>query len=153
MQKFCATRKIFQVNKFAYSENDSLIKRMVQYINKVCDNIREARSMKSISQEYMASVIGIDTSSYHRLEKGLAPLTLERLAKIAMALEVPVEILLFGHEVKPGRERSMYTVEFVHHLEQEIQFLRKQLVEKDRIIAHLIEQDPHTASNPKGPRR
>lgn len=140
-------------NKFAYSDNLSLIKRTDQFMNKVYDNIREARSMKSISQEYMASVIGIDTSSYHRLEKGLSPLTLERLAKISEALEIPVEMLLFGHEVQPGRERSFYTVEFVHHLEQEIQFLRKQLIEKDRIIAHLIEEDHHTPSNPKGPRR
>jgi len=108
-------------------------------MQQVCDNIREARQIKSLSQEYIASVMGIDTSSYHRLEKGQAPLTLDRLHKIAEILEVPLELLLFGPQSKQGEERSFYTVEFVHHLEQEIQFLRRQLLEKDRQIQLLIE--------------
>ena len=116
---------------------------------RVCDHVRDARNQRNISQEYMASVIGIDTSSYHRLEKGNTPLTIDRLEKIAHTLGVSLHVLICGEgHAYPDIERN---AEYLHHLETEISFLRKQLQEKDAQLSLLIESKlelHRSAANP-----
>lgn len=116
---------------------------------RVCDHVRDARNQRNISQEYMASVIGINTSSYHRLEKGNSPFTIDRLEKIAHVLGVSLHTLICGSdEPYPSLERN---ADYLHHLEQEVVFLRKQLQEKESQLSMLLESKlelHRSATNP-----
>jgi transcriptional regulator with XRE-family HTH domain len=116
---------------------------------RVCDHVRDARNQRNISQEYMASVIGIDTSSYHRLEKGNSPITIERLEKIAHALGVSLHELICGsNQPFPDLERN---ADYLHHLEKEVVFLRKQLQEKEYQLSMILEsklEQQRSATNP-----
>lgn len=99
----------------------------------ITDKIREIRSLKSISQEYMACQLGIDTSSYHRLERGTSPLSIGRLERIATILNIQVVELLSQEStvVQPStNDQSNY----ISHLEDEIKFLRSQLQEKLSVV-------------------
>lgn len=97
----------------------------------------------------MASVIGIDTSSYHRLEKGNSPITFDRLEKIAEVLGVSLHTLVCGED-HVGSEFK-HNVDYMNHLKQEVAFLRNQLQEKEAQLSLLLENktDPHrSATNP-----
>jgi transcriptional regulator with XRE-family HTH domain len=93
----------------------------------IIDKIREVRSLKCISQEYMACQLGIDTSSYHRLERGTSPLSIGRLERIAAVLNVSVVELL--NLEKPIELQPSEQSNYINHLENEIKFLRTQLQE------------------------
>lgn len=101
---------------------------------KINEKIRDIRASKCISQEYMASQLGIDTSSYHRIERGVTPLSVTRFERIAKVLDVDIITIISqangnpkdSHKLNPG---------YVKHLEEEVQFLRRQLQEKLAFIA------------------
>jgi transcriptional regulator with XRE-family HTH domain len=94
---------------------------------KTTDKIREIRTQKNLSQEYLASYLGIDTSSYHRLERGVSPLSIQRLEKIVEALEMSLsELFSFGEPIVQRKTQDL----LILRLEDEIRFLRSQLQEK-----------------------
>ena len=99
---------------------------------KITDKIRETRTQKNLSQEYLASYLGIDTSSYHRLERGVSPLSIQRLEKIAEALEMPLsELFSFGEALTQRKTQDL----LILRLEDEVRFLRSQLNEKINYIS------------------
>jgi transcriptional regulator with XRE-family HTH domain len=94
---------------------------------KTTDKIREIRTQKNLSQEYLASYLGIDTSSYHRLERGVSPLSIQRLEKIVEALEMSLsELFSFGEPIVQRKTQDL----LILRLEDEVRFLRSQLQEK-----------------------
>jgi transcriptional regulator with XRE-family HTH domain len=109
---------------------------------KLTSKIRELRIAKNISQEYMADLLKVNTSSYHRIEYGISPLTIERLVIIANALGSSVFDLLTLSEGESriysgaGSKRQP----FQKHLEDEITYLRKQLHDKEQQISLLLKQ-------------
>jgi transcriptional regulator with XRE-family HTH domain len=90
----------------------------------------------------MADLLKVNTSSYHRIEYGISPLTIERLVIIANALGSSVFDLLTLSEGETriysgaGSKRQP----FQKHLEDEITYLRKQLQEKEHQISMLLKQ-------------
>jgi transcriptional regulator with XRE-family HTH domain len=94
---------------------------------KITDKIREIRTQKNLSQEYLASYLGIDTSSYHRLERGVSPLSIQRLEKIVEALDTTLsELFSFGEHIVQRKTQDL----LILRLEDEIRFLRSQLQDK-----------------------
>jgi len=124
MQNIFAMRNPSKVNYLYFASIYILIHISIM---KITDKVREIRTQKNLSQEYLASYLGIDTSSYHRIERGVSPLSIQRLEKIAEALEINL-IELFSFE-QPENQSNPHDV-FINHLEDEIRFLRKQLQEK-----------------------
>jgi transcriptional regulator with XRE-family HTH domain len=61
-------------------------------------NIRTIRKQKGISQESVAYDLGIDYSTYGKIERGQIALTVDRLEKIATILDVTVQELYKWHE-------------------------------------------------------
>lgn len=61
-------------------------------------NIRKIREFRNLTQEYLATQLGISTRSYGKIESGETDLTLSRLSKIAELLEVRTEQLLALNE-------------------------------------------------------
>ncbi len=57
---------------------------------KLGSRIKELRSAKKYTQEYMASVLSMSRQKYARIESGDSGITLDILAKIAELLEISV---------------------------------------------------------------
>ncbi|MBR6127521.1 helix-turn-helix transcriptional regulator [bacterium] len=60
--------------------------------------IQELRRSKSMTQEYLAELVGIETASMSNIERGKFYPTAENLNKILLALEIePAELFDFKH--------------------------------------------------------
>lgn len=66
-------------------------------MNIVGNRIRQIREMKGLSQDYMASQLGLTQPSYSRLEKDDERLTITRLQQIAELLETSIDYLFKKH--------------------------------------------------------
>ena len=63
-------------------------------MNNVGFNIRKSREKRGFSQEYVAERLGINQSTYGKLERDVSNITLDRLFKIADVLEEDITTLL-----------------------------------------------------------
>lgn len=68
--------------------------------------IRELRKARGYSQEGFAAASGLDRSYYGGIERGERNVSLENIAAIARALDVPVREL-FPEEEPPGETPSV----------------------------------------------
>ena len=86
--------------------------------------IRKYRHLRNVTQEYMASKIGIDTSNYTRIELGVTAITLQRLFAIAEILNVEPEVFI----LVPSKLHALQSTEEMQHeialLKEEIRHLR-----------------------------
>lgn len=113
-------------------------------------NIRTIRKQKGISQESVAYDLGIDYSTYGKIERGQIALTVDRLDKIAHILGVSVEELYKWHdgtarttgrevhdseemvkEYKTQLHKSQLELEATR---REVMLLQEQLKDKEKII-------------------
>lgn len=69
-------------------------------IEDIGTRIRTLRKRKGITQAQIGDLLGISSVYAGRLERKGAKLTLEQIAKIATALEVPLDFLLTGKQNK-----------------------------------------------------
>jgi len=63
-------------------------------MNNIGVNIRKVREKKGFSQEYVAEKLGINQSTYGKLERDVSNITLDRLYKIADVLDEDITTLL-----------------------------------------------------------
>lgn len=73
-------------------------------------HIREARNRKNLTQEAVASVIDMSTAYFGKVERGVKPINLLRLAQISELLETPLEKLVEGAVQLEGIEHLPYPV-------------------------------------------
>lgn len=107
---------------------------------KTTEKIRCIRQIRNYSQEYMASRLKIDCSSYSRIERGACQITIERLESIAKIFNMStLELLAYGEVPRP--EIDVKNNSYQKHLENEIEFLRSILFEKDRLLAGFLKSD------------
>lgn len=66
----------------------------MDYYN-VCDNIRNLRKKKSLTQERLAELANINTTYLGKIERGESSPTIDTLAKIAKALDMSLLDLLY----------------------------------------------------------
>jgi transcriptional regulator with XRE-family HTH domain len=90
------------------------------------NTIKDLRLQKGIKQELMAESLGISQSAYSRIENGQSKISIETLRKIAVLLEVRVEVLFdsLSHSFQPmiDNERVLY---------------QQQIAEKDTLLLKL----------------
>lgn len=127
-------------------------------VNDIISRIKAIRRNKGISQEAIAYDLGIDYSTYGKIERGQIALTVDRLSRIAEILGVPVSDLYdfqpvtktdasiaAGHKVFSNeQEYRMRLNRCLADLEiarKESEYLRIQLRDKERII-ELLEHQP-----------
>lgn len=70
-------------------------------LEKVIGNkIRSLRTLKELSQENVAAMLGISITAYSKIERGETDVQLSRLSQIAKAFDVSIEeILNFGDKI------------------------------------------------------
>lgn len=61
-----------------------------EFTKELLNNIRVIRKQKGISQESIAYDLGVDYSTYGKVERGDIELTVVRMEKIALILDVPM---------------------------------------------------------------
>jgi len=64
------------------------------YMNNVGLTVRKLREKRGFSQEFVAGKLGINQSSYGKLEKDMSHISLDRLYKISELLEEDITTLL-----------------------------------------------------------
>ncbi len=115
----------------------------------VTENIKNIRRQKGISQESIAYDLGIDYSTYGKIERGQIGLTVDRLEKIAIILGITVEEIYKGRisnekdtsenvanaylYQEDGAGSKKLTMQ-VESLRREVQLLKEQLKDKEKII-------------------
>lgn len=72
--------------------DDMKMKNKTNEIKKILGQIRLVRKQKGLTQESIATVIGVERSTYVRKESGAIPLTLGEFIKIAEFLEIDYNV-------------------------------------------------------------
>ena len=118
-------------------------------MSKVILNIKNIRRQKGISQESLAYDLGIDYSTYGKIERGQISLTVDRLEKIALILNVSVGEIYQWKDESPKVEVENGGTETVlrdianrlnkclselENYQKELSLLREQLNDKEKII-------------------
>ncbi|WP_236978253.1 helix-turn-helix domain-containing protein [Membranihabitans maritimus] len=107
----------------------------------ILKNIRHIREIRLLTQEVMASEMGISQSAYNKIETGQTQLTQVKLKKIAEIFEVEVDTLIkFDPEVQlsPPKKSCPPNQEAFSPDLREV--YEKQLKEKDKKIIILLQQ-------------
>jgi transcriptional regulator with XRE-family HTH domain len=77
-------------------------KRSDPLLGQLGTTIRQLRRQKGLSQEALADLAHVDRSYMSGIERGLRNLSVLHIARIAMALQVPLCDLLHRHEAAPA---------------------------------------------------
>ena len=108
-------------------------------MKKIIDKIKEIRTDKGYSHEYMALELDISQVAYSKLEKLDTKLSVERLYKIAEILEVKVGDIL---DIQPNNQFNQINREsstgYLQH--QEIQNMYQENKEQNEKIIALYEE-------------
>jgi transcriptional regulator with XRE-family HTH domain len=102
--------------------------------NKLIDNIKNVRKKKGISQESLAYDLGIDYSTYGKIERGQIGLSVDRLDNIAEILNVSVEELYGWKKKEDIQARLEECIKELELSKKEIETLKKRLKEMDSAI-------------------
>jgi transcriptional regulator with XRE-family HTH domain len=106
--------------------------------------IKKLRELKNLTQEHMASVIGVTQSAYSRMELGETEITYSKLARIADELGMkPEEVIAFNESMVfnvmhnqtgngliiqnntlVNEERDLYKLQ-IETLKEEVAYLKK----------------------------
>ena len=108
-------------------------------MNNIGHNIRKLREKKGFSQEFVAGKLGINQSTYGKLEKDASNITLNRLFKVAGVLDEDITTLLdidkkniFHNRFDQGNGEFMETIKMM--IEELKLAYEKMIVIKDEQI-------------------
>jgi transcriptional regulator with XRE-family HTH domain len=110
-------------------------------LKKIGERIRKLRSIRGVTQENVAEELGINTSSYSKIERGETDANTSRLLQIAKVLEVNVtsffeDRILSAHEDNKYGYASKEEVENLNRviatLAKQIEKLQEELGKKDK---------------------
>lgn len=111
-----------------------------------CDRLVEVRRERGLTQVQLAERVGVHPSQLHRYEAGTAQPTLDVIRRLAVALSVSADVLVFGDEPRTQ------TAERLRRALESATFLDKR---RQAVVAELIEAfvaADTEARRPKGPR-
>jgi transcriptional regulator with XRE-family HTH domain len=104
------------------------------------EKLKALRKANRYSQSYVAEYLGIDTTSYGRIERGDRKITTDRLELLARLYKSsPKELLDLDTSKKNLVETPSTDDEFLNYLKGENLFLRNSLLSKDKQLDILIE--------------
>ena len=106
------------------------------------NKIRSLRTLKELSQENVAEMLGISITAYSKIERGETDVQLSRLSQIAKAFNVSIEeILNFGDKIVHSFNGNSVSHNIISNSEQtlliELERLRTKTEGQDKEINHL----------------
>lgn len=104
------------------------------------ENLKALRKNNGLTQQEIAEYLGIDTTSYGRIERGDRNLSAERLELIAKFYKVSASAILNenNNDISYSNKTDI-SIDFLEYLKQENQFLRNSIASKDKQLDFLIE--------------
>ena len=96
-------------------------------MNIVSFNIKKIRESRNLTQEYVASKLGISQNAYSRLENNRTRLTTDRMRSIAGILEVSLFDLFRGDDPAPMNRSAVETEAEKNNLHQVIGLLKEEI--------------------------
>jgi transcriptional regulator with XRE-family HTH domain len=106
----------------------------------ISENLKVLRKKNGYTQQDIAEFLGIDTTSYGRIERGVRNLSADRLALLAKFYKVSVNSVLgYSGSDSTSTQNQEASAEFLEYLKQENQFLRNSISSKDKQLDFLIE--------------
>jgi transcriptional regulator with XRE-family HTH domain len=87
------------------------------------------RKDRSLTQQALADAVGVHVTQLRRYEAGTSQPTLEILRKLAVALRVSADVLLFGEGERGPEEDFRLQFEAVSHLDPEEKRVVKSVLE------------------------
>ena len=104
------------------------------------NNLKAIRKKKGLSQQEVAEYLGIDTTSYGRLERGDRKISADRLNKLASYYNTTISNLIDGlNESIDNNKLNESTIDIIEYLKLENAFLRSSLKAKDEQLNFFIE--------------
>ncbi len=104
------------------------------------ENLKRLRKKNGYTQLEIAEYLGIDTTNYGRMERGIRVVSAERLELLAKFYNISVDEML-GKSIQPSTQTSLEknNYDFLEYLKKENEFLRNSIISKDRQLDFLIE--------------
>lgn len=103
------------------------------------ENLKALRKKNGITQQEIAEYLGIDTTSYGRIERGERNLSADRLELISKFYNVSLNEVLGSNITKEQTPKESLETDFLEYLKQENLFLRNSILSKDKQLDFLIE--------------
>lgn len=113
-------------------------------VNKFGDNVKKIRVDKNISQQELADIVGIHSTHVSRYERNMAQPSIEIAKKMAEALDVSVDTLIYGQQDEKAKT-SLKDTDLLN-LFTKIQLLDKQDLNavKSMLKAYIFQKDTIT---------
>ena len=101
-------------------------------IGEIGANIKTLRLAKGLQQKEVASMTGVSVSQYGRIENGLTKSSIVVLLRMAEALEVSLDMLIYGEKTEIDKEPIVLKdKDLVEKMKQQ-----DRLSDKDKELAH-----------------
>jgi transcriptional regulator with XRE-family HTH domain len=109
--------------------------------NKFGDNVKKIRVEKNISQQELADIVGIHSTHVSRYERNLAQPSVEIAKKMAEALNVTVDTLIYGQQDEKAKN-NLKDADLLN-LFTKVQLLDKQdlTAVKSMLKAYIFQKD------------
>ena len=116
-------------------------KEVVVSKKQVGERVRALREARDLSQGELGKILGVPATNVSAIERGVRGLSLQQLAKLATALDVPAGEILNGHSKRPGSSGS-------DRLPRRFERVRTLPRAKRRVLYEIVEAflDKHGAS-------
>lgn len=109
--------------------------------NKFGDNVKKIRVEKNISQQELADIVGIHSTHVSRYERNMAQPSVEIAKKMAEALNVSVDTLIYGQQDEKAKN-NLKDADLLN-LFTKVQLLDKQdlTAVKSMLKAYIFQKD------------
>jgi len=109
--------------------------------NKFGDNVKKIRVEKNISQQELADIVGIHSTHVSRYERNMAQPSVEIAKKMAEALSVSVDTLIYGQQDEKAKN-NLKDADLLN-LFTKVQLLDKQdlTAVKSMLKAYIFQKD------------
>ena len=97
------------------------------------NNIRKIRKARKLTQEEIATQLGISLTAYRDLEKGSTSILNTNLHKIASLLETPAEELVLGY--RPSQIEAASLREVQQEYSAKIDTLERRILDLEKLVA------------------
>ena len=97
------------------------------------NNIRKTRKARRLTQEEIATQLGISLTAYRDLEKGSTSILNTNLHKIASLLETPAEELVLGY--RPSQIEAASLREVQQEYSAKIDTLERRISDLEKLVA------------------
>lgn len=120
--------------------------------NSIAERVISARKKQGLTQAELASMVGIKEPSVTQWETGKTSLSGNSLLKVAKALKVTPDFILYGEHSPQSESEGQHKRERIRQRREELKLTQQQLAEAAGVSYQAVQQWESGASSPRGHR-